>query len=147
MPLILDYKSLMRGSIIALSFATSVYRRKMQTFHGVKRITGKGKVRLRYWWRWRWRRRAAERSGAKCGGDRGGDAQGVTGCRGLEITAGQAILSVQEQKDDPPRRITRDAPRCPVKLIREMLFNGNVTVNTVVVRISGGSAAEIFDAI
>lgn len=54
-----------------------------------------------------------------------GDAQGVTGCRGLEITAGQAILSGQEQKDDPPRRITRDAPRCPVKLIREMLFNGN----------------------
>lgn len=91
--------------------------------------------------------RSAERSGAKCGGDRGGDAQGVTGCRGLEITAGQAILSVQEQKDDPPRRITRDAPRCPVKLIREMLFNGNVTVNTVVLRISGGSAAEIFDAI
>lgn len=51
------------------------------------------------------------------------DAQGVTGCRGSEITAGQAI-SGQEQKDDPPRRITRDAPRCPVKLIREMLFNG-----------------------
>lgn len=43
---------------------------------------------------------------------------------GVEITAGQAILSGQEQKDDPARRITRDAPRCPVKLIRELLFNG-----------------------
>lgn len=43
---------------------------------------------------------------------------------GVEITAGQAILSGQEQKDDPVRRITRDAPRCPVKLIRELLFNG-----------------------
>lgn len=43
----------------------------------------------------------------------------------MEITVGQAILSDQEQKDDPPRRISRDAPRCPVKLIREMLFNGN----------------------
>lgn len=45
---------------------------------------------------------------------------------GVEITAGQAILSGQEQKDDPARRITRDAPRCPVKLIRELLFNGNI---------------------
>lgn len=44
--------------------------------------------------------------------------------QGVEITAGQAILSGQEQKDDPARRITRDAPRCPVKLIRELLFNG-----------------------
>lgn len=71
--------------------------------------------------------RIAERSGAKRrgGGRRRGGWRRVTGCRGLEITAGQAILSGQEQKDDPPRRITRDAPRCPVKLIREMLFNGN----------------------
>lgn len=71
-----------------------------------------------------------------------GMTQGVTGCRGLEITAGQAILSGQEQKDDPPRRITRDAPRCPVKLIREMLFNGNNGE-----RRRRGSTAEIFDAI
>ncbi|KAF7418975.1 hypothetical protein HZH68_001628 [Vespula germanica] len=37
--------------------------------------------------------------------------------------ARQAILSDQEQKDDPPRWISSDAPRCPVKLIRELLFN------------------------
>jgi len=65
----------------------------------------------------------------------------------LEITAGQAILSGQEQKDDPPRRITRDAPRCPVKLIREMLFNGNNGMNAVAAEIRGESGAEIFDAI
>nr|KAF7439441.1 hypothetical protein H0235_001832 [Vespula pensylvanica] len=34
--------------------------------------------------------------------------------------ARQAILSDQEQKDDPPRWISSDAPRCPVKLIREV---------------------------
>jgi len=88
---------------------------------GVKRITGEGKVQPRYWkvrsgGQW-------ECSGAKHAGGQG-DAQGITWCRVLEITAGQAILSGQEQKDDPPRRITRDAPRCSVKLIREMLFNG-----------------------
>lgn len=66
--------------------------------------------------------------------------------QGVEITAGQAILSGQEQKDDPARRITRDAPRCPVKLIRELLFNGELGPG------GGGwfskrATLEIFDAI
>lgn len=93
----------------------------MQGFRCEEDYTGEGKVRLHYWKVGGEGRRA--RSGAKHGGGQG-NVQGVTGCRVLEITAGQAILSGQEQKDDPPRRITRDAPRCSVKLIREMLFNG-----------------------
>lgn len=72
----------------------------------------------------------------------------AVGEQGVEITAGQAILSGQEQKDDPARRITRDAPRCPVKLIRELLFNGEQWA-----RGGGGgwfskrATLEIFDAI
>lgn len=65
-----------------------------------------------------------EGGGWRSGAKRGGRRSGRNRVSGVEITAGQAILSGQEQKDDPARRITRDAPRCPVKLIRELLFNG-----------------------
>lgn len=70
----------------------------------------------------------------------------------MEITAGQAILSGQEQKDDPARRITRDAPRCPVKLIRELLFNGERWARGRGEGEGGGwfskrATLEIFDAI
>lgn len=65
-----------------------------------------------------------EGGGWRSGAKRGGRRLGWDRVSGVEITAGQAILSGQEQKDDPARRITRDAPRCPVKLIRELLFNG-----------------------
>lgn len=64
----------------------------------------------------------------------------------MEITAGQAILSGQEQKDDPARWITRDAPRCPVKLIRELLFNGEEWAGGGPV-LSKRATLEIFDAI
>lgn len=127
-----DYERVARGSVLSLNFTTSVYTRgRYKAFTHEEDLSAKEKFDYAIaTWRWR----AAGRSGAKHGGEEGGGeaeeeegrgvAQGVTGCRGLEITAGQAILSGQEQKDDPPRRITRDAPRCPVKLIREMLFNG-----------------------
>lgn len=67
--------------------------------------------------------------------------------QGVEITAGQAILSGQEQKDDPARRITRDAPRCPVKLIRELLFNGEQWDRGGGGWFSKRATLEIFDAI
>jgi len=111
--------------MIALNFTTSVYKRKILAFTREEDYRRRKSSTTLLRRGGGGQRDVVERNTGERRVAARGMVQGVTGCRGLEITAGQAILSGQEQKDDPPRRITRDAPRCPVKLIREMLFNGN----------------------